>query len=241
MTAEEYYRRHALVQMPKAAPAAPGRLGQLSARPSEAEYALHWLFREGKQGAILDVGCGPLALLKGAAGMFARREGVDIARCANWETEPGIVTGLCDLDQGPLPFAGESFDAVTCLMVLEHVFDPFHAVRELRRVCKPDGRVIVGVPNLAGLKRRLELLFGRLPVTSTQASFTDDAWDGYHLHNFTQASLAWLLHREGLRPIRWGAQGRFRALKRWRPSFFGNDLVVMACRAEPGPKRPFPS
>jgi SAM-dependent methyltransferase len=241
VTAEEYYERHALAQMPAAAAATNSRdFRVLSSRPSEAEYALHWLFREGVEGAILDVGCGPLTLLTEAQRMFTRCQGVDIARSPNWSAQPGIVTQLCDLDQSRLPFTDESFDAVTSLMVIEHVFDPFHAVHELRRVCKQDGRVVIGVPNLAGWKRRVELLFGKLPVTSTQGSFTNGAWDGYHLHNFTQASLDWLLRKAGLEPIRWAAQGRFRALKQWRPSFFGNDLIVIARKTVPQPQRPFP-
>jgi SAM-dependent methyltransferase len=227
------------VQTPVAGAATPRDFRRLSPQPSEAEYALYWLVGEGKQGAILDAGCGPLTLLKGAREMFARREGVDIARSANWDTQSEIHTQLCNLDRGALPFADESFDAVTCLMVIEHVFDPFHAVRELRRVCKLDGCVVIGVPNLAGLKRRLELLFGNLPVTSTQASFSNGAWDGYHLHNFTRASFDWLLRKEGLEPVRWAAQGRFKWLKQRWPSLFGNDLIVMARVSRPRTDLPF--
>jgi len=239
MTAEEYYQQQALTQAPVELSARQDFL-RLSSRPSEAEYALHWLAREAKRGALLDVGCGPLTLLKNARGIFARREGVDIARCPNWESEVGISTRLCNLDEGSLPFADEAFDAVVCLMVIEHLFDPFHAVDELRRVCKADGCVVIGVPNLAGPKRRLELLRGKLPVTSTPTSFNDGAWDGYHLHNFTRASLDWLLRKQGLEPVRWAAQGLFPRLKQCWPSLFGNDLIVMSRIVKPQPNLPFP-
>src|SRR5260370_4593459 len=43
-----------------------------------------------------------------------------------------------------LPFAGRSFDAVTCLEVLEHLDDPAAAVRELARVARR--AVLVSVP-----------------------------------------------------------------------------------------------
>lgn len=47
-----------------------------------------------------------------------------------------------------LPFPDNSQEAIICLAVLEHVEDPFTAVRELRRVLKPDGFVMVYVPFL---------------------------------------------------------------------------------------------
>jgi hypothetical protein len=125
-------------------------------------------------------------------------------------------------------------------MVLEHVFDPFHCVRELRRVCKSGGRVVIGVPNIAGLKRRFEVLFGKMPITSARFSFSENAWDGYHLHNFTRESLGWLLKREGLKPLHWAAQGSFVTLKRLRPSLFGNDLIVLAEKTNPQPELHFP-
>lgn len=57
---------------------------------------------------------------------------------------PDIVGDVMDL---PLPDA--SYDAVLCLAVLEHVPRPWDAMREMRRVLKPGGRLVLYVPFLS--------------------------------------------------------------------------------------------
>ncbi|RJQ31651.1 class I SAM-dependent methyltransferase [Candidatus Parcubacteria bacterium] len=53
---------------------------------------------------------------------------------------------LGDIKNIPLP--DESFDAVICRAVLEHIDDPFKAVSEIRRILKPGGRCLVSLPFL---------------------------------------------------------------------------------------------
>jgi SAM-dependent methyltransferase len=54
----------------------------------------------------------------------------------------------CDLSHLPLP--DNSFDLVTCGMVLEHLPDPHRSLDELSRVLKPGGALILHTPNLWG-------------------------------------------------------------------------------------------
>ena len=46
-------------------------------------------------------------------------------------------------DMTRLPFADETFDAVTCGYVIEHLDDPRPGLREIRRVLKPGGRMLL--------------------------------------------------------------------------------------------------
>jgi SAM-dependent methyltransferase len=99
-------------------------------------------------GRLLDVGCGTGAMLKAAAGRGFEVAGIDISdvaigqardRVAGAELHVGVAESL--------PFAGGSFDAVSCVGSLEHVADPAAAVREMVRVARPGAQLLVIVPN----------------------------------------------------------------------------------------------
>ena len=82
---------------------------------------------------VLDVGCGDRPyekLLHGAAEIV----GFDV---------PGNPHADLHGSIDALPVEDASFDVVLCLQVLEHVPDPAAAVRELRRVVRPGGRVLL--------------------------------------------------------------------------------------------------
>jgi 2-polyprenyl-3-methyl-5-hydroxy-6-metoxy-1,4-benzoquinol methylase len=58
------------------------------------------------------------------------------------ETIP-FVTG----DAGALPFSKDSLDSVVCLEMIEHVPDAKRVLREIARVLRPEGLLIVSTPN----------------------------------------------------------------------------------------------
>jgi len=76
-----------------------------------------------------------------------------------------------DLNTHPLPYPDASFDLVTCSEVLEHVENYRAVLREIHRVLKPGGLMVVTTPNVLNMKSRLRYLvcgfanlFGPLPV-----------------------------------------------------------------------------
>src|SRR5262245_56009395 len=50
---------------------------------------------------------------------------------------------LCRMDAALLAFANHTFDAVYAPYVINLVSDPVAAAREMRRVCRPEGRVVL--------------------------------------------------------------------------------------------------
>ncbi len=66
------------------------------------------------------------------------------------------------LDAGPLPFADAEFDRVVVVDMLEHVPDEASFARELGRILKPGGRLIVNTPHLKhSLLRRARHALGQ--------------------------------------------------------------------------------
>ena len=59
----------------------------------------------------------------------------------------------------PLPFDDSSFDAVISLEGIEHVVEPHTLIKEICRVLKPDGFVVLSLPNVQSLHCRLKFLF----------------------------------------------------------------------------------
>jgi SAM-dependent methyltransferase len=94
---------------------------------------------------ILDVGCGTGTMLTHLA-RFGDAQGVDIDPEAIQYCHARGLTQVSQSGAGTLPFAAETFDLVTALDVVEHIDDDLGALREMRRVLRPGGRLLVTVP-----------------------------------------------------------------------------------------------
>jgi len=69
--------------------------------------------------------------------------GVDFG-CGEGAWDYSSLDALARLEQ--LPFANATFDQVICTQVLEHVAEPEYILRELNRVLKPGGRLLLTAP-----------------------------------------------------------------------------------------------
>ena len=94
---------------------------------------------------ILDVGCGTGANLKMLAA-HGQAEGVDISEQAvDFCRERGLDSVKLGAAE-ELPYEDDSFDLVTALDVVEHLDDDVAGLREIRRVLRRDGRLLLFVP-----------------------------------------------------------------------------------------------
>lgn len=96
-------------------------------------------------GNLLDVGCGigdMLSYVPGSIGVDINPENVQF--CQN----RGLNAYHMQIDV--LPFESDSFDTVLLDNVLEHLINPKALLSEIRRVLRPHGSLIIGVPGVLG-------------------------------------------------------------------------------------------
>ena len=163
-----YHSRHRLMNWVHAAHI----VGAIRASRSESH---HW---------ILDAGCSDGELLVRLAGSYAFAVGLD----HNFQALPTLQQRLDGAhaaqamqgDLGCLPFRDRSFDRVFCLETLEHVPDMPGAVRELQRVLKEEGTLIITIPLELGFSVLLKQSVARLFFGAYRGSYTwREIWNAF--------------------------------------------------------------
>jgi SAM-dependent methyltransferase len=101
---------------------------------------------------------------------------------------------VADLDDEIADWGGP-FDVIVYGDVLEHLKDPLTVLTSINRQLKPDGLVVVSVPNSAHAWVRLQMFFGRFDYAER------GILDKTHLRFFTFASFSRLLREAGLTPV----------------------------------------
>jgi ubiquinone/menaquinone biosynthesis C-methylase UbiE len=103
----------------------------------------------GPQMRVLDVACGPGIVACALAPHAGHVTGIDltpamIEQARRRQQALGLDNITWQVGQAAaLPFADASFDRVVTRYSLHHMTDPLAVVAEMRRVCRPGGRIIV--------------------------------------------------------------------------------------------------
>jgi methionine biosynthesis protein MetW len=132
-----------------------------------------------------------------------------------------------DLGQRGWSGALESkFDVVLYGDVIEHTIDPFAILEEGRSLLKPNGQMIVSLPNIVNLRVRLKIMFGRFEY--------EDAGilDRSHLRFFTLQTARKLVRDAGYEVISEYYSGY--SLPRWLIDRFPSLLavnIILVCSA----------
>lgn len=185
------------------------------------------------RGTIVDVGCGCGALRALVEPMFERYVGTDLVRYesfpAHCEFRPA------NLDEG-LPFPEAFADAVVAAEIIEHLENPRALMRELVRVAKPGGTVIVTTPNQLSLLSLLTL------ITKQRFSAFQDVHYPAHLTALLEIDLIRMAGEAGLTNVEvaYTRQGRIaktpwhyppRVSRLW-PRGLSDNLLVIGRKAD---------
>ena len=118
----------------------------------------------------LDIGAGTGTLI----GMVHDRLGLESSAVDYTDSlmqRSGQKVDIVNLNEDRLPYPDNHFDVVTLTEVIEHIEHDRDVLREIYRVTKPGGLVVVTTPNILNLNSRLRFLwfgfwnlFGPLPV-----------------------------------------------------------------------------
>ena len=107
------------------------------------------------KGKLLDVGCGEGLFLKLAQDNGWHISGSELSSYASKYAADTLKTDIYCGDFLEAQFTDNSFDVVTMWHVLEHVKDPKNYLREIHCKLKPNGLLVIAVPNVNDLIMQL--------------------------------------------------------------------------------------
>jgi 2-polyprenyl-3-methyl-5-hydroxy-6-metoxy-1,4-benzoquinol methylase len=151
---------------------------------------------------VLDVGCGVGFLLNAMHTVYGTRGvGIDFSSVA---IKAAIAYNPCDNDYQVadalrLPFRDGRFDLVISYDVIEHVSDPTEFVREVCRVTRPGGRILIYTPSR---RNRWSWHWWQLQMSRGRYNLGLDNLAGHDLEKFlTPAELEGMMREAGLREV----------------------------------------
>ena len=145
---------------------------------------------------VLEIGCANGALTERIQAMGCTVVGVErepeAAEKARRFCEDVLVGDVGDM---PLDLEPASFDFLLLIDVLEHLVHPKAVVRRLLPFVRPQGHVVVALPNVAHWSVRARLLFGRFDYEDT------GLLDRTHLRFYTPDTARAMLEEAGLKDL----------------------------------------
>lgn len=152
----------------------------------------------GKQLTILDVGCFPYHI-----GNAMERWGHNVYGIASrHEPLKKKNIAILNIEKEKFPYKSNFFDLVLCNEVIEHLpSSPVFPLREIYRITKKRGKLMVTTPNIVRSINRGKLLMGENTMYPTDVFFENDGKGNnvYHRHNreYTLSEVTMLLKKTG--------------------------------------------
>lgn len=150
----------------------------------------------GNKLTILDIGCYPYHIGFALEQLGHRVYGISSFH----EPVKRKNVSVLNIETDHFPFKAKMFDLVLFNEVIEHLpQSPIPVLKEIHRVTKPGGHLMVTTPNITRSINRVKMLFGKSIMYSSDVYFEDDGKGNniYHRHNreYTLSELVKLLEK----------------------------------------------
>jgi len=156
---------------------------------------------------VLEIGCVPLLLTSALPKLGYDVTGIDIApeRYCSSLLKLGLHVIKCDIENEILPLESDSFDAVICFEVFEHLrINLKFTMSELARVLKQNGTLLLSSPNLRSLAGIKNFLFRNRAYSCVGDIYEEyDKLDNIghmgHIREYTTTEIVTFLGKTGLK------------------------------------------
>jgi len=158
--------------------------------------------------SILDVGCGD-----GSLGLWLKQRqhasihGITFSHEEAQKARTRIDgVEVADLNSSNAfeAFKNQAYDCIICSHVLEHLYEPWDVVMRLQELLRPNGLLIIAIPNVLFFKQRLQFLLGRFTYNKAGGLM-----DETHFRFFDWKSAEQLLDKSNLTLVAKSATGMF--------------------------------
>lgn len=195
----------------------------------ERNLILKNIYSEGSGKRILDLGAG-----HGLVSNFFLQLGYKVF-AIEWNlagiqnlNRLGVKASQKDLEETPYEYPDNFFDEVFWGDNIEHLFFPEKVAREIYRILKPGGRLVLSTPNHGWIVNRLYYLIRGVPRRTE--GHRVPIWEWQHIRYFNKREIKnFLNHCQFVNDFRFHATERrqpFRYLSRYFPSLLGSVMVI---------------
>ncbi len=195
----------------------------------ERNDVLKRIYEHGTDKRLLDIGAG-----KGTISQFFLTKGYEL-HALEWNSSGvknlfkiGVKAQNIDIEDIPYGYEDNFFDEVFWGDNIEHLFFPERVAREIYRILKPGGRLVLSTPNHGWIVNRLYYLVMGVPRRTEGHKLP--IWEWQHIRYFNKKEIQRFLEHCGFHNnlAIHGADRRqpFAFLSRYFPSSCGSVIVV---------------
>ena len=173
-----------------------------------------------KDPRLLDIGCGYGFFLKKIEQHGWQVEGIEVSRPGREYARKKLGLRIHSNPIEKIAFPEKCFDAVTLFYVIEHVHDPKGLLKEVHRILKPGGMVVLRWPHSTPVVKVLGPFSKRYDVYHTP----------YHLYDFNPETMKRLLLEAGFTAVETMIGGHTLPKRRfylWASVLFGGMAEIL--------------